>query len=100
MERQLTIDGRAVNFRASGAFPLRYKAQTGRDLFVDLDKQADRETFDTEIICAIIWTLAKCADPSIPPIEEWLDTFDVFPVVSVYTSLTDMIYASMRPLKN
>ena len=36
MEKILTIDGRQVKFKSTGAFLLRYKAQFGRDALQDM----------------------------------------------------------------
>ena len=38
MEKILTIDGRQVKFKSTGAFLLRYKAQFGRDALQDILK--------------------------------------------------------------
>ena len=38
MEKILTIDGRQVRFKSTGAFLLRYKMQFGRDAIADVYK--------------------------------------------------------------
>jgi len=105
MEKVLTIDGRQVKFKSTGAFLLRYKAQFGRDAlrdFFQLQKAFDAEgefedesAFDSEIVFNFIWTLAKTADPNIPPPMEWLDTFDEFPLAEILLELTDLIHSSL-----
>lgn len=105
MEKILTIDGRQVRFKSTGAFLLRYKAQFGRDALQDIFKlQAavgtdgqikDASALDLEIIFNLVWTLAKTADPKIPPPMEWLDTFDVFPLQEIVPEVTEMIFSSL-----
>lgn len=115
MEKILTIDGRPVNFKSTGAFLLRYKAQFHRDALKDIyrmkdfvDETVDEETgkkvyvlkdievLDLEIFYNLVWTLAKTADPQIPPPLEWLDTFEEFPLFEILPELMDMMFASME----
>lgn len=103
MEKVLTIDGRQVPFKSTGAFLLRYKAQFGRDALKDLARlekavkekeDADESTpederyevgvvdeLDLEVFYNMAWTLAKTADPTIPLPFEWLDSFGEFPIM-------------------
>ena len=105
MEKVLTIDGRQVKFKSTGAFLLRYKAQFGRDALQDLfrlqsavDSKGnikDASALDLEVIYNLVWTLAKTADPNIPPPLEWLDEFSEFPLRDIVPKVIDMIFASM-----
>ena len=106
MEKILTIDGRQVKFKSTGAFLLRYKAQFGRDALQDIFKLqsaidpntnelVNYEALDLEVFYNLAWTLAKTADPSLPPPMEWLDSFSEFPLVDVLPELTDMIFSSL-----
>jgi hypothetical protein len=110
MERTLTIDGRQVSFKSTGAFLLRYKAQFQRDGLADIIKLIESfdvtgkkitnyETFDLQVFYNIVWTLAKTADKSIPEPMVWLDTFDEFPLVDVLSELTDMITSTLMSTK-
>lgn len=106
MEKILTIDGRQVKFKSTGAFLLRYKAQFGRDAIQDIlklqsaidlntNELVNYEALDLEVFYNLAWTLAKTADPSLPPPMEWLDSFSEFPLVDVLPELTDMIFSSL-----
>ena len=110
MERMLTIDGRQVRFKSSGAFLLRYKQQFGRDAFQDIfklqkavrwDKHqkkniiANINALDLEVFFNLAWTLAKTADPSIPPPMQWLDSFSTFPLNDIMPELMDLIHLSL-----
>ena len=104
MEKILTIDGRQVKFKSTGAFLPKYKAQFGRDALQDIFKLRDAvdskgqikniDALDLEVFYNLIWTLAKTADPSIPPPLEWLDEFSVFPLNEILPELTELIFAS------
>ncbi len=105
MEKILTIDGRQVAFKSTGAFLLRYKAQFGRDAMQDLFKlqqalgpdgvTVDTSGLDLEVFYNLVWTLAKVADPTIPPPFEWLDSFSEFPLMDIIPEVVDMIFSSI-----
>ena len=105
MEKILIIDGRQVRFKSTGAFLLRYKAQFGRDALQDILKLQGAidnknqikniDALDLEVFYNLVWTLAKTADPSIPPPLEWLDTFGEFPLVEIVPEVIDLIFSSL-----
>jgi len=105
MEKILTIDGRQVKFKSTGAFLLRYKAQFGRDALQDIFKLQDAvdsknrikniDALDLEVFYNLVWTLAKTADPSIPPPLEWLDEFSEFPLMDIIPEIIDLIFSSL-----
>ena len=105
MEKILTIDGRQVKFKSTGAFLLRYKAQFGRDALQDIfrlqsaidnkGQMKNIDTLDLEVFYNLIWTLAKTADPSIPPPLEWLDEFSEFPLMDIIPEIVDMIFSCL-----
>lgn len=110
MEKTLTIDGRQVRFKSTGAFLLRYKAQFGRDVFADVMRLADAidentgelknlDAFDLEVFYNLVWTLAKTADPTLPDPMTWLDTFTEFPIFEILPEVQDMILASVQSTK-
>jgi hypothetical protein len=106
MEKTLTIGGRQVQFKSTGAFLLRYKMQFGRDPIQDVFKMKDAigvedgkkvinvEVVDMEIFFSLVWTLAKTADPASPEPLEWLDSFDTFPLDYVLPELQDLMLSS------
>ena len=96
MEKIIKIDGRDVRFKSTASLPLRYKAQFGRDMFADLDKKKD-EPIDSEVFYNLLWTMAKTADDSIPPLMEWVDTFESFPVFQIMNKVGDLATRTMRP---
>jgi hypothetical protein len=115
MEKTLTIDGKQIRFKTSGAIPLRYKAQFGRDYFKDIlkmypllkNKGKKKEEFDVkslealdfEVFYNLAWVMAKTADPTIAEPITWLDNFDVFPIAEIMPELQDLMIASMQTAK-
>lgn len=114
MEKTIVIDGQKIRFKTTGATPLRYKAQFGRDYFKEILKLApleklqgkkedldinDLQALDFEIFYNIAWIMAKTADPTIPEPVEWLDQFDEFPMAEVIPELQDMMLSSFQTTK-
>lgn len=106
MEKTIVIDGKNVTFKSTGATLLKYKLQTHRELLVDITNMNEFNTtndfnkFDTEIMYNIIWVLAKTANPNILGVEAWLDTFESFPLMEVFTEAMELILNSMSVTKN
>ena len=99
MEKIIKIGEREVKFKSTGSAPLRYKMQFKRDLFADILKMENinnnLSALDLEMFYNVAWIFAKIADPTIPPPLEWLDTFEVFPIVEVVTEIQDLLTASL-----
>ena len=118
MEKTLTIDGKQVPFRKSGATMLAYKRQTGREFYSDLSAflgcvnrdekgniimtaggvpSVDMDKFDIEYMYDMLHVMAKAADKSISPdVLEWLDTFEDFDVIGIFCKLLPMLSAEMK----
>lgn len=97
--RNIEIDGREVPFKASAATPRIYRARTGRDLFVDLNRLMNAvevndesvsmlDTASLETFEDIAWVMARAADPGAPDTPEaWLDQFDTFSIYQILPQL-------------
>lgn len=107
MEKTIVIDGKEILFKSTGATPLRYKQQFGKDFFAVLagmEKAFNKdggsmESIDFEAFYNIAWTLAKTADKSIPTPMEWLDTFDEFPILEIIPEIQDMLASLLNSKK-
>lgn len=112
MERTIEIDGKNINFKSTAATPLRYKAQFGKDFFVDIMKLSSLDglnskkidlkkidKLDFDVFYNIIWVLAKTADKKIPDPITWLDGFEEFPMFDIIPELQDLILSSMQTKK-
>lgn len=117
MEKILTIGGQDIRFRATMKTLLIYKAQTGREYLADIGKfsgllrrgedgkpllrpdgkpEVNLEVLDTGVLCAIAWAMAKTADDTIPPMEQWLDGFEEFPIMEILSELLRLVNASLK----
>ena len=103
MEKTLTIDGKQVAFKTTGATPLRYKQQFGVDFFSSLQKMIPsgkkQNDIDLELFFNFAWVAAKTADKSIPSPMEWFDSFDEFPILDLVPELQDLLLATMQTKK-
>lgn len=115
MEKTITIDGKEVSFKSTGALPLRYKMQFGRDFFKEFFKLVpkdkiknleegtlnaeDIDDMDFELFYNIAWTMAKTANSSIPDPITWLDGFDTFPIHDIVFELQDLLLMSIQQTK-
>lgn len=123
MIKTLTIDGKQVTFKSTGATALLYKAQFGSDFMKDMLKMAPLlshvseeakeggdvdfesiptealETIDFEVFSNMMWTLAKTADRNIPDPINWLDQFEEFPVFELFEELQDLMLRNFQTSK-
>lgn len=112
MEKTIIVDGKQVHLKSTGATPIRYKAQFGKDFFSEIMKLNHLTKIDTEnleasdlsmlemdIFYNFVYVLAKTADQSIPDPITWLDDFDSFPIIEVIPQIQDMLLSSMQSKK-
>lgn len=120
MEKTITVSGKQVRLKTSGAFPLRFKAQFHKDYFKELTKlvplmkvmdkkgkKAETQAtvdamnlIDFDLFYSIVWTMAKTADPQIPEPLEWLDRFETFPIIDILPQVQEMLTAMITTEKN
>lgn len=115
MIKTLTIDGKQVTFKSTGATPRLYKAQFGSDFLRDVLKMAPLithvrddakdggdidfanipmealESIDFEIFANMAWVLAYTADRDIPDPLNWLDQFEEFPAFELFGELQELM---------
>ena len=117
MEKIIEFSGQKIPFRATMRTLLIYKRQTGRENLSDaaelrkiirtgedgkplLDANGkpiiDLAALNTEALCGVAWAMAKTADNSIPPMDDWLDQFDEFPMLEILTDLFPLMSATLR----
>lgn len=100
MNRTITIDGRPVEFRSTGAVPRIYRMQFNRDIFEDMTTvghavQGAMERDDQiapEVLTLfenLAFVMAKAADPrGVPETpDEWLDGFTAFSIYRIFPEL-------------
>lgn len=112
MEKIITIDGKDIPFKSTGLTVLRYKAAFHKDFLAEMLNmmileellagkiaEADPEKIDLDVVYRIAWVMAKTADEKIPPMMEWLDNFDEFPVFDVLEEISELLESLVRSAK-
>lgn len=118
------IDGKEVPFKVSASFPLVYKANFNTDILTlilpllseILEGLGDEAIVDGKVVITplalsemlknvysleyvdimnLFWTLAKCADDSIPEPIKWFGQFDEFPMVDIGKEVFPMLFDSL-----
>lgn len=102
MEKTLTIDGRAINFKCTGGTLMRYRNQFGSEFFADLASLSTAEKDPSKINFSVIenmtWVLAKTADSTIPDPQAWFDSFEEIDIFAVWAELSDLVSQASRSL--
>lgn len=96
MEKTITVSGKAVRFKATGATMRIYRQRFQRDILEDMTNLSDKynkgdtlTSRDLESFENIAYVMAKQGDPNIPDEpDEWLDGFDMF---SIYEVLPEIL---------
>lgn len=117
MEKIIELSGQKITFRATLLTLLIYKQQTGREYLADVAELRniiktdadgkpmqdadgkpiiDLSALDTKAMCGLAWAMAKTADGSIPPMEEWLNQFPIMTILTVLTELLPLMSAAMK----
>lgn len=113
MEKTITIDGKEIIFKSTGAVPMRYRAQFGSDFFSDMmsslnvvelmEKKTlntkDLQTVNFEVFYQMLWTMAKTANKEIKDPITWLDEFDEFPIFEIIPEVIDLLLSNMQSTK-
>lgn len=107
MEKIIKIDGKEIKLKSNAALPLKYKFQFHREAFQDLGKlnnvmgknENDITQLELEVFYNFLWILAKTAEPSIPPLLEWLETYDSLPIMDIIPEIIDMIMSNLTTIK-
>ena len=102
IQKNITIDGIDVPFKASAAVPRLYRLKFRRDIYQDfaaLQKSVGENTEESsaldigslEVFENIAYIMAKHADYSIPdsPVE-WLDEFSTFSIYQVLPKIIEL----------
>ena len=101
MIKTVEINGKQVPFKATGSTLSRYRAKFNSDLLSDYQKVTASELGGEalEICLRIAYIMAKQADPSIPDDPwDWVDQFEVFPVIDVVPQVITLWSDSMGTL--
>lgn len=105
MEKVIVIDGKNVRLKSNALLPLIFKSNFDRDIF-EVQSQVFglgreglniRQMRDIECLGLqqVIWAMAKAADKSIAPFEEWLGGFDEFPIFDFFNDILDLFLVNI-----
>lgn len=111
MEKIINISGKDVLFKSSASTLYIYQTQFKSDMLVDmkklqskLDKVTNKEeqfdVIDLLLFEKIAWSLARTGNPNIPPIEQWLDDFDIFSIYEILPAISDLLLANFKSVDN
>ena len=103
MEKMIEIGERKILLKACAKNLLVYHGQFGEDYFsaagslvhAGMDGTVDFRKISSIQIARLTWCMAKTADDSVPPFEDWFSGLDTFPVLDVYTELIELITVNM-----
>ena len=102
IQKNITIDGIDVPFKASAAVPRLYRLKFRRDIYQDfaaLQKSVGENTEESsaldieslEVFENIAYIMAKHADAVIPASpDEWLEQFNTFSIYEILPQLIDL----------
>lgn len=95
MIKSIKAGERYINLKASAAALIIYKQQFGKEYTQDYqDAQSGKGAAQTGY--QLVWSLAKCADNSIPDPEIWLKTLGKdFDIAQAVKTAAELIYESM-----
>lgn len=110
MEKIIYIGDKEVKLKANAMQALIFRREFGRDIMevqgsimniVNVKPNGEvvlnmdgLKGIDGVGIVQMIWTLAKAADSTIPPLEQWLDEFDTFPIMEVFAEAYEVLLAN------
>ncbi|MDO5027443.1 MAG: hypothetical protein Q4E50_06400 [Tissierellia bacterium] len=114
MGKVLIIAGKQVKFKATGGFLIKFRNLTGQDPIKAIsnleitmgeinfrsknkNSHLDKVNFEQLILFyQIVWVLAKTADREIGDLEDWIDSFDEFPIADILVDLVDLIQQAFK----
>ena len=103
IQKNITIDGIEVSFKASAAVPRVYRLKFGRDIYKDFaalqksvsegdDNKSSLNIESLEVFENIGYIMAKHAQPDVVPDspDEWLEGFNTFSIYEILPQLIEL----------
>ena len=102
IQKNITIDGIDVPFKASSAVPRVYRLKFRRDIYQDFaalqksvgentEKSSALDIESLEVFENIAYIMAKHADPAVPASpDEWLEQFNTFSIYEILPQLIEL----------
>lgn len=105
MEKTININGKNVNFKASGGCLIKYKQQFESEYSDDLgriralkDTNADAEIIKpllAEVYFKLMWCMAKVADNAIPDPASWAKEFGNYDISETMDEINELLKKSI-----
>lgn len=96
------IDGKDIKLTASAGVLVLYKSQFGREYINDSKAIADAENPEIEdyvpTAYRLLWCMAKLADPTILPPDEWAESFRDFDLEEPLKKAQELFADSLKDL--
>lgn len=103
IQKNITIDGIEVSFKASAAVPRLYRLKFGRDIYKDFaalqksvsegdDNKSSLNIESLEVFENIGYIMAKHAQPDVVPDspDKWLEGFNTFSIYEILPQLIEL----------
>lgn len=92
MQKTINVCGEDIVLKTNGFVPILYKKEFKRDFFKDIQAMSE-DDYDKEILYNLVWIYAKIADKEIGDFDEWLSSFEAFPIFDYITDIIEMTTA-------
>lgn len=92
MQKSIICDGRKIELKTNGLVPLIYQKEFKRDFFADIHS-LNLADFDIEILYNLVWVYAKIANEELPPLYEWLESLEGFPIFAYKKTILELTVA-------
>lgn len=112
MELTIKIADESVTFKSTAATIIRYETAFAKSLFKELSKlqksnkpdikkgqdidpnNFDFDNLDFNFFYRLGWIMAKSANKDTPNMEDWLDSFEYFPIQDIAPKILEMLMHS------
>ena len=98
MRKVINISGKEVPLGTNGLVPLLYKKEFGSDFFGDIQKMSEKD-IEVEILYNFLWVFARVEDKEIPPLWEWLESFETVPISDIAADIVKLATACITTKK-
>ncbi len=94
--KEINIGGEPVAFGASGALPIFYREETGRDIFADMQSMT---TTVSDKVLDLIWVMYREANPDDCTNErEWLMNFSYADINTALPEIFELLAETQKTL--
>lgn len=110
MEKVLDIGGKQVRMKSTAGIITLYRSNFGEDFMLGLVKMNDKlqnitkgneiEAIDFDFFQKSAWCMCKLADDSTPPMNEWLDQFELFDLMQSIPEIVPLLTGNLSQIND